>query len=1417
MLKWLLCSCRVSAFKLSSLTILIAAFAFTFQSHPAHAATNYTQSMETIKGMNYTVITVQYSGDDAGPAVAEAIAAAKNAPKPVILDFPTGTYHFKDASAITADYYVSNTASQSSNPDGASKKVAILFKDIQDMTIRGNHSTFMFHGVVTPIVFDHVTNVNMEHISFDFKRPVVSELTVQAVSGTSIEAEIHEDSLYSISNNQLKWTGEVDHSGNPLDNWTARGYSNITQVQEYDPVTKETWRRSNPLSGVTSVQDLGNRRVRFNYNSAPSLTVGHTFQFRNDIRKEQGAFIYRSKDITWTGVNFYAAPGLGIVAQYSENLFFEQFNFAPRVGSGRTNASMADFMQFSGCKGEIKVNDSNFFGAHDDPINVHGTHLQIVDKPAPNQIKVQFKHDQSWGFDAFAVNDAIEYINASSLLAVDHAIVTAVTRVDNYNILLTLDRNVPSSVTVNQYMVENATWTPNVTITGSTFESVPTRGILVTTRGKVLIDHNTFDRTRMSAILIADDASSWYESGMVRDVTISNNTFNYTGNAVIDVDPSTSSTDPAKTVHSNIRVDGNIFKMNGTANIQGKGVHGFSFTNNVVQEGGLSLDFRGSKSVAVAGNTFTQSGVTKKINFYNMYPNYDAIDPNQGFIVSRSNDQVLNSNDIPWYQITATATSQQDGHVANQAVDGEGASFWQSASSPSANLPQSITLEFGGSYTISKLRYLPRLDGQTKGMITSYRIEASTDGGHFIEVARGNWADDITEKTAAFAPVSAKYVRLTAITASGNLAAAAAIHVERYDLSMEGESGTISGNAKIGNLSAASGGQYVGNIGNDSNSYVTLKADVPAAGTYKMTIYSILSGTRSFFVSVNGGAAQEVKVTGSSWSQTASPVSLTIQLNSGNNSIKFYNDAAYTPDLDRIVLSEVVPVDNKLKSIQTPAAITGLAIGTAKTAAALGLPDKVSLLTYGGVVDANVSWDMNGTNYDPTAITGQIFTVTGIVTLPSEIVNPDNVPLTTSVRVTVNNIPQSQMKAAATSEETSSGNDRASNAIDGNPQTMWHTKWDKSDVLPQSITLNLGGTYQINQVAYMPRQSGSNGIITGYNVYVSTDGVTFTKAASGKWADDSTLKYAAFAPIDAAYVKLEATAGVNGWASAAEINVLLDTTGGPQTVITGTDKVSPGQTFHLTMGLSGVTQSVYQRMYAQDLTLHYDPAYMQFESVTSLKDGFQVIDQKEAVPGHIRIVAASVGANQGVQAQGDLLTFKFTVRAATQGTETTASVDHVAIASGEGNELEVNGTSHKLHMDISVDKSRLNAAIVGAQTKHDAAVEGNGHGLYAVGSKAQLQSAINAARATESDPNVTQQQVDSAKTALEAAVQVFESKKISADVNGKDGITVGDLAIVAAAYGKQEGQPGWNAKADVNHDGKVDIEDLAIVAKAILQ
>ncbi|MFF2447494.1 carbohydrate-binding protein [Neobacillus sp. NPDC058068] len=93
----------------------------------------------------------------------------------------------------------------------------------------------------------------------------------------------------------------------------------------------------------------------------------------------------------------------------------------------------------------------------------------------------------------------------------------------------------------------------------------------------------------------------------------------------------------------------------------------------------------------------------------------------------------------------------------------------------------------------------------------------------------------------------------------------------------------------------------------------------------------------------------------------------------------------------------------KLNSFTAPADKTGVAIGTAKTADALGLPTTVDLVTDAGSLNgvAKVTWNVDASKYDPTVKTVQTFTVTGTVTLPNGVENPNNVPLTTSISVTV--------------------------------------------------------------------------------------------------------------------------------------------------------------------------------------------------------------------------------------------------------------------------------------------------------------------------------------------------------------------------------------------------------------------------------
>jgi hypothetical protein len=119
----------------------------------------------------------------------------------------------------------------------------------------------------------------------------------------------------------------------------------------------------------------------------------------------------------------------------------------------------------------------------------------------------------------------------------------------------------------------------------------------------------------------------------------------------------------------------------------------------------------------------------------------------------------------------------------------------------------------------------------------------------------------------------------------------------------EAAGNTIAGAARVAGCAACSGGQKVGFIGNGGANSVTVNGITAAsAGSHTLTITYLLSGSRSFFVSVDGGAAKEVALTGTSWSAPAS-ATVTVTLAAGANSIRFFNDSAYAPDLDKVSVS----------------------------------------------------------------------------------------------------------------------------------------------------------------------------------------------------------------------------------------------------------------------------------------------------------------------------------------------------------------------------------------------------------------------------------------------------------------------------------------------------------------------------------
>lgn len=485
-------------------------------------------------------------------------------------------YHVYRESATPKLRYISNTTSVEENSDNT-KYIALYFKDAVNVALNGNGAKIVTHGELTTFALEQCSGVTLKNFTLDAADPSVPELTILEYDGNRVRAKVTAPSRYEIAaDSTFYWVGEGWRFTEGL-------------AQAYFPDKKITWRYDNPIRRGSKAVEVEPGLVDFYIDGWHPFRVGEIYQMRHTIRNQVCGFINESSDVTLEGLNLQFVGNFGIVSQNSKDITVENCRMAPDAASGRTCAGFADFLQFSGCRGHIEVDNSYFSGAHDDAINVHGTHLRIVEQPTANSLRVRYMHNQSWGFNSFYAGDSIEVVDVHTLKGRYAGRIVESKQLDNYEWVITLDKKVEALDLEGGMAVENVSATPSLTVKNNYFTLVPTRGILVTTRRKVVIADNVFDKIPMPAIHISNDARGWYESGPVKDVTISGNKFIECGSPVVSIQPEIDR--DAGAVHSGIRIIGNEFMM----------------------REGVAVGASGSADVVVKGNKITGTHEAKPI------------------------------------------------------------------------------------------------------------------------------------------------------------------------------------------------------------------------------------------------------------------------------------------------------------------------------------------------------------------------------------------------------------------------------------------------------------------------------------------------------------------------------------------------------------------------------------------------------------------------------------------------------------------------------------------------------------------------------------------------------------------------------------------------------------------------------------
>ena len=507
-----------------------------------------------------------------------------------------------------------------SNNDSGDKRIAFLIKDMRNVTIEGDGSDFMFHGCMVPFAVKGSSNVTIKGVSVDYDYPWTFEGTVLSSDpvSRSFTVKVFPDTKYRIEGDRLFFGGY---------DWEyPMGESILFDPKTHRPFFDTCAYDHGYWSGEMGAREIGEGIIEFTRLSARDVPpVGSVWDDKGPAglnRRFPAMAVLSSKNINIENVHIYRSGGMGLIAEYSENISVKGFSTAAHEGSPRMVTTSADATHFVSCNGKITIENSLFESMLDDAANIHGIYMLVDSVLSSNTLRAHFGHFQQVG-DQFAdEGDVISFVDKSNLRPVGSGRIRSIDKSDLKAYIIETDFDLGGVADPTNIALENISRGADVTIRNCTVRYNRARSLLLSTYGDVLVEDCDF-ASQMSGISVSGDANFWYESGRTKNIVIRNNKFTDLAigangpQAILQIDPEI----PTKTrgnnfhYHSSVTFTGNIVETFDSQIIYARSVGTLDISDNIFIDsksyaplfpGQPVIDVQLCGDVTIKGNDFSK-------------------------------------------------------------------------------------------------------------------------------------------------------------------------------------------------------------------------------------------------------------------------------------------------------------------------------------------------------------------------------------------------------------------------------------------------------------------------------------------------------------------------------------------------------------------------------------------------------------------------------------------------------------------------------------------------------------------------------------------------------------------------------------------------------------------------------------------
>ena len=474
------------------------------------------------------------------------------------LHFKTGEYHFYHKGSKKKFFAISNNSA-------CDKNMVFPILDMENITIDGHGSVFVFHDVVFPFMISNSKNITIRNVFVDTACSPLVEFNLHTITEDGFFMDIDKNkSPYFVEDNSLCFQREntVVSGKNELFDLHAVGRHKVQYFVTGDSTANIT-NLPAPLMKCDVTETPMGIYARYRKDT-PSRCIYEEELITSIIDGKRNVDVIgidRSEKINILNVEVACGIGMGIVGQLSRDICIDNFSTNINYHKGAYQTLTADALHFINCDGSLEIKNCTISDAMDDVLNVHGMYT-ILEDAEETILYSKIGHHQQCYFNPYRPGDRLEVIDNKTFEVVAEFIVETADFNENSGEQIIIKGHFSYGFEQLKpgFRIENPERMPDLHLHHNNFSNYP--NIRISGAGEILVEENSFSNCN-AALLCLDLAKYWYESGRVKHLVFRNNVLDNCngrgGESFIRIGIDGLPEDEAPKIHKKIEIIGNKF------------------------------------------------------------------------------------------------------------------------------------------------------------------------------------------------------------------------------------------------------------------------------------------------------------------------------------------------------------------------------------------------------------------------------------------------------------------------------------------------------------------------------------------------------------------------------------------------------------------------------------------------------------------------------------------------------------------------------------------------------------------------------------------------------------------------------------------------------------------------------------------